>query len=53
MAVYKWQVVCSCCGRGSTTTTKSDSLAPSGNPSMPGTCPSSPDKKHKPKWVRI
>ena len=54
MAMVRWQVVCICCGKGGSTTTRSESAgAPSSTPpSIGGTCPSSPDKKHKPRWER-
>lgn len=52
MAV-KWQAVCSFCGKGGTCTTRSDEKRPSNTPSMSGTCPSSPNKKHRPMWQRL
>ena len=50
-----WQAVCSKCGKGGSCTSRPDNLGrPTYNPpSMGGTCPSSSDKKHKPRWVKI
>ena len=47
----RWTPVCIYCGmsRGGTLTT-SNGRPPTCPPTMPGICPSSPDKKHKPRW---
>ncbi len=43
--------VCSCCGKqGLGGCCRTDGAPKSNPPSMPGTCPSSPTKKHMPKW---
>lgn len=55
MAMVKWQSVCSRCGKGGSCNSRSDTMGrPTiSPPSIGGTCPSSSDKKHKPKWVKL
>lgn len=48
MAMKRFRPVCIYCGKGGSVTVRSS--RPSSSPSMGGTCPSSPDKKHKPRW---
>ena len=47
----RWTPVCiyCCMSRGGTLTT-SNGRPPTCPPTMSGICPSSPDKKHKPRW---
>ena len=54
MATVKWQSVCSYCVKGGSTMSISETQGrPHSNPSsIGGKCPSSPDGKHKPKWVK-
>lgn len=53
MAVKKFEARCIYCGKvGSKTSTNSS--GPSSAPAaMSGPCPSSPDKKHKPRWEEV
>ncbi len=55
MAMVKWQSVCSRCGKGGPSTSRSDSMGrPSTTPpAIGGKCPASTDGKHKPKWERV
>lgn len=49
MASKKWIAVCQYCGKAGTK--RSSSSRPSSSPpGIFGTCKSSPDGKHKPKW---
>lgn len=49
MATKKYIPKCIFCGKSGTA--RSYSNWPTSNPpSLSGTCPSSPDKKHKPRW---
>lgn len=55
MASTKWQSVCSKCGKGGSSMNRSETLGRPSSPPYPigGTCPSSSDGKHKPKWQKV
>ena len=55
MATVKWQSVCSCCQRGGSSVSRTDTMGQPRNnpPAIGGKCPSSPDGKHKPMWKKV
>lgn len=51
----RWQSICSKCGKGGPSCTKSssDGQPRQAPPQIGGKCPSSNDGSHKPKWVKV
>ena len=46
-----WKPVCILCGTSNgSATTNYTGTPPSNPPRMSGSCPNSPDKKHRPRW---